>query len=288
MYLHETHTIIDPRCPFTLLSFHLKPAHHSGVENWHDDLEILFFTDGVGEVSVDDERFDVKGGDTVIVNSGELHRIEAIDHLNYICLIVNPEFCKQNFVDIHRHSFTSLAQDSVLTELGIRLLEEYPVAGVHAPAELSADDRRPERVIMRRTLVLQILARIFCNHRRSVNYVSKNTTLHGGLKIALEYIGKEYPHDISLDEIAVVAGMSKYHFAREFRKCTRHTFTNYVNLLRCEKAKSLLTNGDLPMNELCRLCGFSDQSYFSRIFMRTVGTSPTEYRRQSRGAHSQE
>ena len=86
-------------------------------------------------------------------------------------------------------------------------------------------------------------------------------------------------HDlISLDELASTVGFSKFYFAREFKRITGYTFVAYLNLVRCKKAKNPLTETQQSIGEISRLCGYENQSYFSRAFLRRTGMIPSEYR----------
>jgi AraC-like DNA-binding protein len=91
-------------------------------------------------------------------------------------------------------------------------------------------------------------------------------------------IRSEVSRDLSLDEVAEFVGLSKYYFAREFRRVTGYTFVTYVNLMRCERAKVLLAQNKLNIGEVGRACGFSNQSYFTRTFRAYTGRLPGVYR----------
>ena len=98
------------------------------------------------------------------------------------------------------------------------------------------------------------------------------------IKQAIGLIRSQSDHDISLDSISKFVGLSKYYFAREFRRVTGHTFVSYVNLIRCEKAKKLLAENQLRIGDIGRACGFDNQSYFTRTFRLQTGMLPSEYR----------
>jgi AraC family transcriptional regulator len=78
--------------------------------------------------------------------------------------------------------------------------------------------------------------------------------------------------------LADVAGMSVFHFAREFKRSTGTTPHQYLIKLRVERAKALLATPDLPLIEVGLRSGFSHQSHFTRLFRRETGTTPSSYR----------
>lgn len=83
-----------------------------------------------------------------------------------------------------------------------------------------------------------------------------------------------------LDAMAASAGMSRFRFARAFKRGMGITPWRYVLLRRIAQAKQLLAGSDLSVKEIASTCGFSDPDYFSRAFRREAGLTPGSYRRQ--------
>lgn len=97
-----------------------------------------------------------------------------------------------------------------------------------------------------------------------------------------EYIQDNYTKEISLNDIAGKFYLNPYYLSQLFKKKTGMTYQNYVTRLRIEKAKILLLEGK-RVYEVCELVGYSDSTYFSRIFEKLVGYKPSEYRRKELG-----
>ena len=95
---------------------------------------------------------------------------------------------------------------------------------------------------------------------------------------ARDYIGNNFQKDISLDEVSRVANVSPYYFSKIFKEETRETFVEYLTGLRMEHAKNLLREKEKSIKQICVESGYSDPNYFSRIFKKTVGVTPSEYR----------
>lgn len=98
------------------------------------------------------------------------------------------------------------------------------------------------------------------------------------INTATDYMYCGYMTDISLDELAHVACMSKYHFLRMFKEMHRCTPYQYLVNIRLNKAKSLLVNNYLPVKDIALLVGYEYESVFCRAFRRMYGYSPGEYR----------
>jgi AraC-like DNA-binding protein/ligand-binding sensor protein len=100
------------------------------------------------------------------------------------------------------------------------------------------------------------------------------------LKKAERFIWENYGRKISLQEISRASGLSAPYFSSIFKEEMGENLSSYLNRLRVDKAATLLTESDLSLNEIARLCGFEDQSWFSKIFKRYIGVSPGKYRDQ--------
>jgi AraC family transcriptional regulator len=98
------------------------------------------------------------------------------------------------------------------------------------------------------------------------------------LQRTTEYIETHLAHELALTEIAAVAQTSLAHFARLFKQATGQTPHQYVTRRRIERAKRLLTETEWPLIDIGHQVGFTDQSYFTAVFRRYVGTTPKGYR----------
>ena len=92
------------------------------------------------------------------------------------------------------------------------------------------------------------------------------------------YITEHCTEDLSLDEVAQLAGFSKYHFTRLFKQFTNITFYKYLTQKRIAVAEQLLINPELSVTEVASRSGFSNQSAFIRMFKLMKSSTPTEYR----------
>ena len=72
--------------------------------------------------------------------------------------------------------------------------------------------------------------------------------------------------------------ISPYYFSKLFKEETGENFIEYLTSLRINKAKELIQNSSLSMKEICAEVGYADPNYFSRIFKKNVGATPTEYK----------
>lgn len=98
---------------------------------------------------------------------------------------------------------------------------------------------------------------------------------------ALSYIEENYSsEDLSLQEIAINCHISPSYLSRIFKRKRGYNITEQVNMVRIEKAKRLLQESDLAIVEAAKRVGFSDRSYFCKVFKKLVGLSPSDYKKR--------
>jgi AraC family transcriptional regulator len=100
------------------------------------------------------------------------------------------------------------------------------------------------------------------------------------LRRACERLEASAERGISLEDLAREVGMSRFHFARAFRRSTAKSPHQYLTDLRVERAKQMLLHSDLPVVDVALAAGFGSQSHFTHTFRRTTGLTPAAYRRQ--------
>lgn len=94
------------------------------------------------------------------------------------------------------------------------------------------------------------------------------------------YIQTHYREDIALQDVAGAMGYSDAYFCKIFKQCFDKNFTVFLTEFRVEAAKTLLGDAMVNIKDICVQVGFRDSNYFARVFKRTTGMTPSEYRNQ--------
>ena len=128
-----------------------------------------------------------------------------------------------------------------------------------------------------RTLAMHV-ARLECP-RIKINALPK-----WRLRRVEEYVKAHFDRGIGLSDLANVAGLSRMHFAAQFRIATGYRPREYLLHHRVEYAKSLLSDTDTPLVEIALAVGFCTQAHFSTVFKRATGETPARWRCESRNA----
>ena len=99
---------------------------------------------------------------------------------------------------------------------------------------------------------------------------------------AMKYMREHLAENLSRDQVAAIACLSPSHFSRVIKQSFGHPFTELLARMRVEKARELLTRTEKGLLQICLDCGFSDQSYFTKVFQKYTGRPPGEYRKAQR------
>jgi transcriptional regulator GlxA family with amidase domain len=111
---------------------------------------------------------------------------------------------------------------------------------------------------------------------------SRGGLLPGAIRRVRQYIETHLDEKLSLQTLAGVAGVSKFHFGRAFKQSEGVTPHDYLIQCRVRRTKELLAGTDLPISEVAVSAGFFDQSHCVRRFRERVGVCPRVYRRLAR------
>ncbi len=100
---------------------------------------------------------------------------------------------------------------------------------------------------------------------------------------AIHFMRENIHKRLTLKEIAEYSGFSSSHFSTLFQKKTGYSPLNYLSQLKIQQACQYLDFSDMKINQISLMIGFDDPFYFSRIFTKTMGASPSEYRSKKKG-----
>lgn len=127
---------------------------------------------------------------------------------------------------------------------------------------------------------LELYAALWMNHLMQAMYKYKKINNHFLIEQALCYIEEHYAENIMLDDIASYLEVSSFYLSKLFKKATGRNFTDLLAEKRVEKAKILLRS-QMSVKEITFEVGFNSQNYFTKVFKKYCGVTPTEYKNKS-------
>jgi AraC-like DNA-binding protein len=124
--------------------------------------------------------------------------------------------------------------------------------------------------------MFQVLDKMFSRHGSAI-IVPVDTSERSAVQRARDYLIEMYASDIGLEELAAIAGLSRAHLIRAFRREFHITPHSFLTDIRIRKAREQLRAGGQPA-EIALECGFADQAHFTRHFKARTGVTPGQYR----------
>ena len=239
---------------------------------------LLSLTDGCRGELITSRGIGVSGtqakGNVCVVPAGLDHQAVLEGNSEHLALYLDPSLIAKAASEAQLAGSFELAEryarrDAVINSVGMALLGELESEGLSG--RLYAES-------LGNVLAVHLLRYYAVPNTQAVTFKGGLSAVR--LRHVTEFITDNYDRDIKLAELAQVAGMSSFHFAREFKRTTGTTPHQYLIKFRIERAKALLAKRDLPLIEVGLRSGFSHQSHFTRLFRRVTGTTPHSYRAQ--------
>ncbi len=274
----------DPRQDMSRADFELqykKDTYLKDVElHHHDFYELYFLISGDVTYTIESRQYHVMPGDLLLISPRELHQIcirpEMSTYERYV-LWVDPQLLSRNSTplsDLTRNlDPSSTIQGNLLRippEDHDRLQRLFQQLWQECGSEEYGSD------LLRSSLLIQLLVTINrLADRRSGKYEEGT---HGSKAVSqvVAYINLHYAESLSLDKLAELVFVSKYHLSHEFQKQVGTSVYRYIQKKRLLIARQLLAQGSKP-NEVYADCGFGDYAGFYRAFKNEYGVSPREY-----------
>ena len=244
--------------------FHYLEPKGADVEvHHHDFYEVYCLLSGQTDYWVDGQTYHLRAGDMLLINPMELHRPMTKPTATYerYVLWIEKEYLDslaENGILSKCFDRTTLLSGGAAVELLGKLVEE--TYSTDYGAKICADG-----------IFLQLMVEL---NRLSLS--GDNGSQPSALiSQVLEYIGNHYAEELSLDGLAVMFFVSKYHLSHAFKEETGTSVYQYIKMKRLAAARQLLLAGVSSADTSIR-CGFIDYSAFYKAFRERYGISPSE------------
>lgn len=257
---------------------HLAASHPQYVMalHWHVEFEIIRVLEGIFQLSIDEQEYNVCKGSSIIIPAGALHSGIPKD-CTYECLVFDI-----NMLMGQNNSCLKLIRKVIDHEVAFTYVFPESYNDIHQTVWTMFDaisGRKEGHQLTVLGTLYQLIGTIFSknyyhaapeqplrNHRRIVQ-----------LKAALEFMESSYHTQLTLEEMAGSVNMSPKYFCRFFQEMTHRTPVDYLNYYRIERACYQLLTTDQSITEIAYNSGFNDLSYFIKTFKKYKGTTPKKY-----------
>lgn len=266
------------------------PLGHRLTPSYHDYFEICYILYGKGIMHIENESLAVTEGNVIPIGTTPMHRLTNVETypLKTICLYFMPEFIGTGG--------TAAVSDylPLFTMRPIRINQHHYIYSDHNKRvyqllatiddELTRQNayyRQAVRIHLSHLLLL--LLRTYTHHV-PVGKQDKAQQWYGieRLKAVFTYIQEHFQEPIVNAQLARAACMSPSYFCRFFKQTTGMTATEYILRVRIDTAKQLLLQSDLNVTQIAYRIGFTNHSYFDRVFQRLTALTPSAFRTRFR------
>ena len=239
--------------------------------HWHTQIELWLIIDGSSEIILNDIAIPVRKGNIVVINSNTRHSMKpSQDGWSKICLILEQSYLESVEPAVGSMRFEDCFDDTYAAGLLREIFDEFTAKEFGYKSKVISD-------IL--ALLVQLMRKHTIQQPQPLLLKLKSSPVILTSRVA-EYIQKNYHTPISLDEIAEANNLSKCYMCRIFKNITGETVLSFLNDLRCSYADYLIHTQSYTIKEIALKCGFESASYFSRVYKKTRGNSPSSLRHE--------
>lgn len=242
--------------------------------HWHKELELIYMIKGHLEIAVNGKNKTLDDNELFFCNSEVIHVSDVKDDnmINkYLVVLLSYDFLMQFFPDIDKYVFDTDSDTEGKNEI---------ISSMKNLVNICEDKNQNFSDIKKYEEILNICYTLLnkCSVKKKNDFVMKTPNNFGHAKTVIEYIGRNYKEEISLDDMAKLAGLSSPYFSKYFKSITGTSFIKYLNGIRLDNAiKDLLTN-NASVTDAALENGFPNVKSFITSCKKAYGYTPAQYR----------
>jgi YesN/AraC family two-component response regulator len=258
------------------------------MERVMDNYEIIIINKGTVYIQQDDEKYELKEGDLLLLEPGRKHKgynySDKGTSFYWVHFYCNHLYNISNHIDIkseismtqNNPYFDGLSSNILMPTFARNLnLDRINVLFrqlLHLSQSHYYTDQSVNYILT--SLLIEITEQVISNFE----ITPKSTIQEDNLPQILQWIKIHITQNISLQNVAYEFNFSKEYLARYFKKRMGMSMQEYINYLRISNAKQLLCNSDLNIKEIAHELGFIDEKYFLKLFKKYENLTPKKFR----------
>ena len=261
----------------------LIPDYFANVPvHWHSEFEINYVISGKAELICNDKRITTQTGDIILITPDKLHAFYSIEgcQQRYDTIVFSSDMLgvygsDRSCVECV-HPLVSGAMDATLV-ISKEHDKHKELEAIVKSIFYCAKENTPLHDFLMKSELIKFFWLLFesgdlyCTNEKAI---SKSEVF----RPILEYMHEKCQENITVDELADIACMSRSYFMKRFREVSGVGAIEYLTQIRIKKACNLLAETELSVLDISLECGFKNLSNFNRQFKKKVGCTPREYR----------
>lgn len=252
---------------------YMFPSRYYYASHNHKDYEINYVTKGSCIMEIDNECIQLKEGDCIIINPRANHcfmvdikgtcRITQLE----ISINVNQELAKNFSFLSSRENYHKIRNCSKINLLLEQISRDFRCL----------NEDHTMKALLNLTLAQLYIILSNCIDNKSESTYSK-TNSNNKINKMLDYIKNNSDEDIIIEELSLRFGISSRYVRKYFSEKLGIKCSEYINMIRINKAKELLWETGYSITKISAITGFNSSQYFCKVFKKQVGISPVSYR----------
>lgn len=248
--------------------------------HWHNAMEVIMPIKNCYYIEIGGIKFTINEGDILLIPPGELHALSAPSTGERLIIMMDYSLmCNLKGMDSALRTFHpyKLIEGTVEPELASTLTEIlYDIEGEYFSRKHFREARIYSQLI---NCFVHIGRESKVTDRQFANVTSnkQHEYVEKFLRVC-NYINDHCTEDVSVEQLADIAGFSRFHFARLFKQFTNVSYYEYLTQKRIEHAEKLLITPDVSITEVAMQSGFNSLSTFNRVFKNMKHCTPSEYK----------
>ena len=251
--------------------------------HWHNDVEFVKVIEGSINYNINGEIVSLKKGEALFINSKQFHYNFPGDEkeCKFLCVILHPVLMCSSKTIAEKYVSPILSNSGALPYYVFRPDTPWENTVITCIERIYNLEKEECFELMLYSQFFNLWTQMFINLSHKANANTQDTQHLTELKNMISFIKEHYREKISLYDIANAGGACKTSCYTIFKKFTNQTPGEYLTEYRLQKSIELMQNTDKTFTEICFDVGFSGASYYSEIFKKVFGMSPSEYKKMT-------
>lgn len=250
--------------------------------HWHTELEFVYIESGTVTFWIGEKQFTLTEGNGVFINSKILHRFHSPEEAvipNFVCM---PSFIAAQDSFIYQKYILPVLSSSLRYQIFQAKVRWQEEALSIMKQIVAVQDNVSSGELATAALVQRLWLELYENADISYkkDHIDDSASSQARLQLMMQYVHQNYSHDISLEDIASYAGISKSTVLNLFRRYLHITPINYLINYRLNEAALKLSKTEKKIITISEETGFNNVDYFCRLFKKHYHLTPTEYRKR--------
>lgn len=247
--------------------------------HWHNAAEIIIPLANNFSVNSGGEEYVLKEKEILIIPPGELHSMPAQEGRRIIFQCDSSQLEDITILDSLMPVFGTSVHITPEMDKELYVVARKNILDIYA--DYYSNSAVADVRIYMNLLNILIAVRKYQLKRSAVLTISADISSDDSIKLSyvMKYINQNFTEDLSLDRLAEIAGYSKYHFSRIFKKYNGVSFVQYISTKRIKMAEKLLVDPELSITEVAMRSGFASLTTFNRTFKMVKNCTPSEFKR---------